>query len=57
MQRTSMLAALAILGAIAASPVYAENKLAATVNGIAIPQERLDLRVKTIAAQGQQDTP
>ena len=57
MQRTSMLAALAILGAIAASPVYAENKPAATVNGIAIPQERLDLRVKTIAAQGQQDTP
>ena len=57
MLRTSKLAALAILGAIAASPVYAENKPAATVSGISIPQERVDLRVKAVTAQGQQDTP
>ena len=57
MQRTSKLAALAILGAIAASPAYAENNSAATVNGISIPQERLELRVKAVAAQGQPDTP
>jgi peptidyl-prolyl cis-trans isomerase C len=57
MLRTSKLAALAILGAMAASPVYAENKAAAVVNGISIPQERLELRVKAAAAQGQQDTP
>lgn len=57
MQRTSMLAAFIILGAIAANPAYAESKPAATVNGVPIPQERLDLRVKSIIAQGQQDTP
>ena len=57
MQRTSKLAALAILGAIAASPVYAENKSDATVNGISIPQERVELRIKAVAAQGQPDTP
>jgi len=60
MQIISKLAALAILGAIATSPVYAEsksaagNKPAAIVNGTAIPQERVDLRVKVITAQGQQ---
>lgn len=57
MLRTPKLAALAILGAIAASPVYAENKPAATVNGVSIPQERVELRVKAVAAQGQPDTP
>ncbi len=69
MQRTSKFAVLAILGAIAASPVYAENKPAtenkpaaeskpaAIVNGIPIPQERVDLRVKVVATQGQADTP
>jgi len=57
MQRTSKLAVFAILGAIAANPVFAENKPVATVNSISIPQERVDLRVKSIAAQGQVDTP
>ncbi|MDE2310300.1 MAG: peptidylprolyl isomerase [Betaproteobacteria bacterium] len=57
MQRTSKLAALAILGAIAASPAYAESKPAAMVNGISIPQERVDLRIKVVSAQGQPDTP
>ena len=57
MLRTSKLAALAILGALAASPVYAENKAATAVNGISIPQERVELRVKAVAAQGQPDSP
>jgi peptidyl-prolyl cis-trans isomerase C len=61
MLKTSRLAALAILGVIAASPVYAEDKPATTapkVNGITIPQERIDLRVKMITAQqNQPDSP
>lgn len=57
MLNTSKLAALALLGAMAASPAYAESKAAAVVNGVTIPQERLELRVKSAAAQGQQDTP
>ncbi len=57
MPRMSILAALTILGAFAASPVHAENKPAATVNNIPIPQERVDLRVNSVIAQGQPDTP
>lgn len=56
MQRISKLAALTILGVIAVNPVYAEDKSAATVT-ITIPQQRVDLRVKAVAAQGQPDTP
>lgn len=50
-------AVFALLGAIAASPVYAEDKSAALVNGVSIPQSRIDMRVKSMANQGQQDTP
>lgn len=57
MQIIPKLATLAILGVIAISPVYAEDKPAAKVNGIPISQERVDLRIKAITAQGQQDTP
>lgn len=59
MPRNSKLAVFALLAAIAASPAYAESKPAATVNGASIPQERVDLRVKIVAAQaqGQPDTP
>lgn len=57
MQRTSVLVALAMLGAIAATPVYAENKSIKGVNGISIPQERLDLHVKSAIAKGKPDTP
>jgi len=57
MLTTTRLAALAILGVIAASPAYAETKAAVTVNGTAIPQERVDLRVKIVTAQGQADSP
>ena len=52
MQRIPKFAALAILGAIAANPAYAENKS----NNI-IPQERVELRIKAVVAQGQPDTP
>ena len=58
MPRNSKLAILAILGTIAASSVYAENGSAAIVNGVSIPKERIDLRIKTAVAQsGQQDSP
>lgn len=62
MLKTSRLAALAILSIVAASPAYAEDKSAADkpaakVSSISIPQERIDLRVKMVTAQGQPDTP
>lgn len=60
MLQTARLAMFAILGVMAASHVYAENKPAAVVNGISIPQERMDLRVKAVTAQtqgGQKDSP
>jgi len=62
MLKTSRLAALAILGVIAASPVYADDKAATTAKPVAakisISQDAIDQRVKMITAQqGQQDTP
>ena len=64
MLKTTRLAALAILGAIAASPTFAETNNAKNetasitkVNGVAIPQARIDFIVKSATAQGQQDTP
>jgi len=57
LKTTKLAATLAILGVIAASQAHAENTAAATVNGVAIPQERVDLRAKVVAAQGQPDTP
>ena len=57
MLKTSKFAALAILGALAINPAFAEEKSAALVNGVSIPQARIDLRVKAAAAQGQPDTP
>lgn len=57
MQRTSMLATLAMLGAIAATPVYAEDNPITSINGISIPQERLDFQVKTATSKGEPDTP
>ncbi len=50
-------AALAILGALAINPAFAEEKSAALVNGVSIPQARIDLRVKAATAQGQPDSP
>jgi len=54
---TGKFALLAIVGALAVSPALAQEKSAALVNGVSIPQSRLDLRVKAAAAQGQADSP
>ena len=57
MFKTGNLATLAILGALAINPALAEDKSAAMVNGVTIPQTRIDLRVKAATAQGQPDSP
>lgn len=57
MPRIFKLAALAFFGAIAASPAYAQDKPVAVVNGVTIPQERMELHVKSALSQGQTDTP
>jgi len=57
MVKTNKLAALLILGALAVNPAFAEDKSAAMVNGISIPQARVDMRVKAAVAQGQADSP
>ncbi len=57
MFRTGNWATLAILGALAINPALAEDKSAVMVNGVSIPQTRIDLRVKAAAAQGQPDSP
>lgn len=54
---TAVLAALAILGALAINPAFAEEKSAALVNGVSIPQARMEVRVKAATAQGQPDSP
>lgn len=41
---------------LAINPVFAESKSAAMVNGVSIPQARIDLRVKMATSQGQPDT-
>ena len=57
MLKYSQIAVIALLGAFATGTVHAESKSAATVNGVSIPQSRLDLRVKAAIAQGQPDSP
>lgn len=58
MLNTNKFAALALLSALATSTAFAEDKAAVMVNGIAIPQARIDARVKAAAAApGQSDTP
>ncbi len=64
MFKFSNVAALVLLAGIAANTVYAastvaaqDNGAVATVNGVVIPQARLDLRVKMTTQQGQADTP
>jgi peptidyl-prolyl cis-trans isomerase C len=57
MLKYSKFAALALLSAIVSSTAYAAPTNAATVNGVAIPQARLEMRVKAAMAQGQPDTP
>jgi peptidyl-prolyl cis-trans isomerase C len=48
---------MALFGALAINTAYAEDKSAALVNGVSIPQSRIDIRVKAAAQQGQPDTP
>lgn len=57
MFNTGKLATLAILSALAINTAFAEDKSAAMVNGVSIPQSRIDLRVKAATQQGQPDTP
>ena len=56
MLKYSKFAALALLSAIVSSSAFAESKNAATVNGVAIPQARLEMRIKAAMAQGQPDS-
>lgn len=57
MLKTGKIAALAIFSLLLINPAFAEDKSAAMVNGVSIPQARIDLRVKDAVAQGQTDTP
>lgn len=57
MLRISKFAVLAILGAMVFHPAFAADKPAALVNGVPIPQARVDFRVKAVVAQGQTDSP
>ena len=57
MIRITQLAALSLLGVFITGISHAEGKPAAIVNGSPIPEERIDLRIKVLATQGQPDTP
>lgn len=57
MLKFSKLALLSALLAIATGAQAADEKAAALVNGVSIPQERVDIRVKAAAQQGQPDSP
>jgi peptidyl-prolyl cis-trans isomerase C len=57
MLKTGIFAALTIFGALVVNPAFAEDKSAAMVNGVSIPQSRVDMRVKIATSQGQPDTP
>jgi peptidyl-prolyl cis-trans isomerase C len=57
MLKFSKFALLSALLTIAASAQAADEKAVALVNGVAIPQARLDLRAKAAAQQGQPDSP
>jgi peptidyl-prolyl cis-trans isomerase C len=51
------LAALVILATFVSGQAFAEDKPAATVDGVAIPQARMNLLLDSATAQGQADTP
>ncbi len=57
MLKFSKFALLSALLAVAAGAQAADEKSAALVNGVSIPQARVDMRVKAAAQQGQPDTP
>jgi peptidyl-prolyl cis-trans isomerase C len=56
MLKFSKLAAVAVLGLIVTAPAHAASKVA-TVNGVAIPELRVDLRVEAATHQGRADSP
>ena len=58
MLKFSKLAAVAVLGLIVTAPAQAADaKAVATVNGVAIPESRVDLRVENATHRGQADSP
>lgn len=57
MQNFAKLGAIAAACALLASPVFAADKSAATVNGVAIPQARVDVQVKDAMSRGAPDSP
>ncbi len=57
MLKTHKFKVLAALVALAINPAFAEDKSAAVVNGVTIPQERVEMNVKAAVGQGQTDTP
>jgi peptidyl-prolyl cis-trans isomerase C len=57
MTKTGMFAVVGIVSAFAISAAFADDKSGPTVNGVLIPQSRIEMRVKAAEAQGQPDTP
>ena len=57
MPKIMKLAAIAAAGMLMVAPAFAQDKAAAKVNGIAIPQSRVDAMVKDATSQGQADSP
>ncbi len=56
MLKVIQIAALALLSTLATGTAFAQSKSVATVNGVTIPQARLEMRVKSALAQGQPDS-
>lgn len=57
MLKSSKFATLALFSALAVNQVYAQEKPVAVVNGVIIPQARVNMHVKAVASQGKMDTP
>lgn len=57
MLKFSKLATITLFSALAANQVYAQEKPAAVVNGVAIPQARANMLAKAAASQGKMDSP
>ncbi len=57
MLKTHKLATLAIVAALAINPAFAEDKSAAVVNGVVIPQSRVEMDIKGAESQGRADSP
>lgn len=57
MQNFAKLGAIAAACALLAAPALAADKVAATVNGVSIPQARIDVQVKDAMGHGAPDTP